>query len=358
MKKLIFSNPMLFGKLAVRAAKWHLQYYLTGRAFPMLSGMYITNACNFKCRSCNIWRNKKKSVVSMPHYKSIIDDLSSLGTFYFSISGGEPLLIADLEERVSYAKSKIPYVHFVSNGYLLDAARAKSIAATGVDEVSISIDGIGATHDRIRGQKGAFDHAVQAVKNLRAFAPRVQVVVNSILSPDTVDDLYKVVALTKELGVLHKFQPINDHPVFDCQESQSAKWSASQKQIAKIDSFVSFLKTQPHVVNTPYFISRISRHFRHLNNDELFDEQCVLPYFFCEFLEDGSVSPCLTGGDWRNTFPTKESGLKSTLSSVGYCREQKKLESCRVCQKNMFVCYLEPRMSYPLPALLTYGLFK
>jgi len=212
MKKLIFSNPMLFGKLAVRAAKWHLQYYLTGRAFPMLSGMYITNACNFKCRSCNIWRNKKKSVVSMPHYKSIIDDPSSLGTFYFSISGGEPLLIADLEERVSYAKSKIPYVHFVSNGYLLDAARAKSIAATGVDEVSISIDGIGATHDRIRGQKGAFDHAVQAVKNLRAFAPRVQVVVNSILSPDTVDDLYKVVALTKELGVLHKFQPIIPQP--------------------------------------------------------------------------------------------------------------------------------------------------
>lgn len=357
MKKLILSNPKLFLALGLRAAKWHLQYYSTGRAFPMLAGMYVTNACNFRCASCNIWRNKKKSTVPLQQFKSIIDDLSSLGTFYFSISGGEPLLLPDFAERISYAKSKIPYVHFVSNGFLLDEAKAKQLASTGVDEVSISIDGLEKTHDRLRGVPGAFGHAVAAVKNLKQFAPRVQIVVNSILSPDTIDDLYRVVALTKELGVLHKFQPINDHPVFECQESQSAKWSANQEQLAKVDSFVSFLKTQPHVVNTPYFLSRVSRHFRRSNNDELFSEDCTIPYFFCEFREDGSVSPCLAASDWKNSFSTKN-GLKQSLASRAYHEEQKKLEKCRVCQKNMFVCYLEPRMSFPFPSLLKYGLFK
>jgi len=226
-----------------------------------------------------------------------------------------------------------------------------------VDEVSISIDGIGKTHDRIRGVAGAFDHAVQAVKNLKQFAPKVQIVVNSILSPDTIGDLYKLVALTKELGVLHKFQPINDHPVFECQESQSAKWSASQAQIEKVEKFLDFAKKQSHIVNTAYFLERIPKHFRRSNNDELFSEDCTLPYFFCEFREDGSVSPCLAASDWKNSFSTKN-GLAQSLASPAYQKEQKQLEKCRVCQKNMFVCYLEPRMSFPFPSLLKYGLFK
>ena len=63
-----------------------------------------------------------------------------------------------------YAKQKIPFVHVVTNGSLLTEEVIAKLAATGVDEISVSIDGLEETHDRIRGEHGAFTKTVATIK--------------------------------------------------------------------------------------------------------------------------------------------------------------------------------------------------
>ncbi|MCL5090678.1 MAG: radical SAM protein [Patescibacteria group bacterium] len=270
MQKLILTSPKRLLGLAFRAIKWHWLFYLKGKSYPLAAGFYITNTCNFRCQMCNIWRNPKKDRISLENFKKIVDDLANMGTYYLSLSGGETLLLPNLEEYLSYAKKKIPYVHFVTNGFLLDEKRAKKIATSGVDEVSISIDGLAKFHDQLRGIKGAFDHAISAINNLKTFAPKVKIVVNSVILPDNIDDLYKVVELTKNMGVLHKFQPLNQHELFENQKTKSKAWKISEKDIVKIKKFIKFLKESKHVANSRYFLSQIPNYFEGKTNQGIF----------------------------------------------------------------------------------------
>ena len=118
-----------------------------------------------------------------------IDALSKMGLIYYSISGGEPTLVKDLPERLKYATNKIPYVHLVTNGSTMTPDLARQLGATGVQEISISIDGLEEFHNTIRGVPNAFQKAWNAIDLLNQYAPRVTISINSILTPYNLNSL-------------------------------------------------------------------------------------------------------------------------------------------------------------------------
>ena len=136
-------------KLLSRILKWHFKYYILGKPSPLIFVLYITTRCNFKCKMCNIWRNPSKQDFDIDKLKLILKEISK-DCYYFGISGGEPLLIPNIFEILTYAKRYIPYIHIVTNGYLIDEDVAKKFAQTKIDEISISIDGLEETHNKIR----------------------------------------------------------------------------------------------------------------------------------------------------------------------------------------------------------------
>src|SRR4030042_23016 len=249
MKKVILKQKHVLGILLKKAASWHFSYYFLKKARPIACGIYVTNRCNLRCQMCNIWRNPQEETIPLASYKKIIDDLKNLGCYYVSLSGGEPLLVSDLDERLIYSKKKIPYLHMVTNGFLLDDAWAKRLAGIGINEVSISLDGLEEKHDAIRGIKGSFTQAWKAIHNLKKYAPKITIVVNSIISPNNISDLYEISRLVRKNNLLHKFQPHNDHPVFDNQKDESAKVRCSREDIEEIKKFIQFILPLDNIVN-------------------------------------------------------------------------------------------------------------
>jgi radical SAM protein with 4Fe4S-binding SPASM domain len=58
-------------------------------------------------------------------------------------------------------------VVFSTNGTLIDEALAAQLAEVGLSYVGISLDGLRATNDRFRGVAGAFDLALQGIRNCK-----------------------------------------------------------------------------------------------------------------------------------------------------------------------------------------------
>jgi GeoRSP system radical SAM/SPASM protein len=86
-----------------------------------------------------------------------------------NFGGGEPLLRKDLLDIATYAHQKGLRVSMNSNGYLLDAERAKSLKAAGFSKVGISLDShLPEVHDRFRGIPGSHAKAVAALAHLQA----------------------------------------------------------------------------------------------------------------------------------------------------------------------------------------------
>jgi heme d1 biosynthesis radical SAM protein NirJ len=98
----------------------------------------------------------------------VMEDLRRFGVPVLVLSGGEPLLRPDIFTVSRRAKELGFYLGLSSNGALIDARMADRIAEIGYDYVGVSLDGIGAVHDRFRRQQGVFDRSLAGIRLLRA----------------------------------------------------------------------------------------------------------------------------------------------------------------------------------------------
>jgi MoaA/NifB/PqqE/SkfB family radical SAM enzyme len=353
MFKVVNKNSL---GLVNKVAKWHFNYYLLGKPSPLVTVVYLTHNCNFKCVMCNFWRDKVRHIMPIDIFKNIVDDVKK-SCYYIDLAGGEPTIVPDLMERLKYASDRIPYVHMVSNGFLINEKRAKQLGETGISEISISIDGIGKTHEEIRGVKDAYDKALNAVKYLQQHAPKVKIVVNTVLGLAPIKEMYQLVDLTEKLGVMHKFQPTMDHPEFNEQHSNAEKKGelTKQKKIEEISKFIKIIRKKKHVANSDYYLAHIPDYFKGQNTSGLFKEKCKTPYFYLEVTDD-QVFPCATPMNWKNGFKLNGIRIRDFYDSKAYKEKQKVCESCTKCSDNMYICYVEPRINFPISSFLKYNL--
>jgi len=135
----------------------------------------ITRTCNLRCVHCynDSGLDKPCQEVSTPQAKAVIDDLASFGVPSILFSGGEPLMRHDLFELIEYAVGKGLRAVISTNGTLIAEDKARRIKELGVSYVGISLDGIGPINDKFRGVSGAFERAVQGIRNCRGAGVRV-----------------------------------------------------------------------------------------------------------------------------------------------------------------------------------------
>ena len=133
-----------------------------------------TKTCNLKCIHC--YANADAGVhdeLSTLEAKNFIEGLGHFKVPVLLFSGGEPLIRDDLFELVDYCKKFNIRPTLSTNGTLITKETARKIRDADVGYVGISIDGIGNDNDRFRGQKGAFELALQGIRNCIDVGQRV-----------------------------------------------------------------------------------------------------------------------------------------------------------------------------------------
>jgi len=258
MKSIILKKKEYFLDLAYRYLKWNLKYFFLGRPSPLSCGIYITNKCNFHCDFCTLWRKQTILTLPLEKAKQIVDALNKLGCFYCSITGGEPLLVNYIFDFLKYVKkSKIRYLHMVTNGYALDKERALQLNQIGLDEISISLDGDEEMHDNHRKTKGAYRQAIEAIENIKKFAPNVSIVLNTILFPENLEQVLNVIKIANDFDVYMKVQPLNRHPLFTSVSIENIQTYAPAKQEKSLKKIIDILCRERCIVNSPAFLTNI-----------------------------------------------------------------------------------------------------
>ncbi|MEX8518273.1 MAG: heme d1 biosynthesis radical SAM protein NirJ [Leptothrix sp. (in: b-proteobacteria)] len=162
----------------------------------------LIRRCNLTCKHCYALSadHEYAGELSTAEVFSVMQDLRGAARVpALILSGGEPLLRPDIFEVALEAKRLGFYTGLSTNGTLIDAALADRITATGFDYVGISLDGIGATHDRFRRLVGAFDRSLAAVRLLQARG--VKVGLRYTMTAMNSDDLPALLQLMQIEGV-------------------------------------------------------------------------------------------------------------------------------------------------------------
>ncbi len=177
----------------------------TALGIPLSAHMDITWRCNERCVHCYL-DHDEPGEMSTDEIKGIIRQLAEAGTFFLSISGGEPLMRRDCFEILEYARSLRFNVKLKTNAVMIGPKEAERLKALGIEQIQISIySHIPEVHDAITKLPGSLRRSLEAIKRLKAHGLKVSI--TNVLMRPNVGDAKAVQKLAKELGVEYVIDP-------------------------------------------------------------------------------------------------------------------------------------------------------
>jgi len=144
------------------------------QARPIYAVWEVTLQCDLACRHCGSRAGHARSdELTTAECLDLVQQMAALGVMEVTLIGGEAYLRDDWTEIVREIRRLGMSATMTSGGRGITAEKARAAWEAGVQSVSISIDGNEATHDRLRGVKGSYRSAFQAMDLLREAGVKV-----------------------------------------------------------------------------------------------------------------------------------------------------------------------------------------
>ena len=148
------------------------------RIKPRVLQMPVTSRCNSRCITCNIWKDQSNPVELNPSdLKKALEDSFFNQVRLVGLNGGEPSTYKKTGELMDalLVLKKLNRVHVISNGIIasrllpmMEIIRSKCNSRGILVYLTISIDGVGEVHNKVRGIPKVFNKTVETIKLIKA----------------------------------------------------------------------------------------------------------------------------------------------------------------------------------------------
>src|ERR671918_2930053 len=140
---------------------------------PTVLHVNVNLRCNTACVMCNIWELKSPHELSLEQFEAIFSDPVYSRVEYVILAGGEPTLRNDLPEIVEVMHKHMPRLKklMIPSNVINRVSVQRQfprIARYCADHhirltLAVSLDGIGETHDKVRGVRGAYAKVMESI---------------------------------------------------------------------------------------------------------------------------------------------------------------------------------------------------
>jgi MoaA/NifB/PqqE/SkfB family radical SAM enzyme len=161
----------------------------------------VTRSCNLACGHCraSALRGPYPGELGTEKCLQLLDEIASVGKPVIILTGGEPLLRADIYDIAAYGNSLGLRMVLATNGTFVTEAVAKKLIDSGIRRVSISLDGPDAdSHDAFRGVPGAFNEALAGIEAMKKAGLEFQI--NTTITQANLTQIKEIHDLAHRLG--------------------------------------------------------------------------------------------------------------------------------------------------------------
>lgn len=139
----------------------------------------LTLACDQHCTHCGSRAGQPRHhELSTLEALEVVKQLAEMGCFECALIGGEAYLHPGFFEVVRALRAAGIRPSMTSGGFGITPTLAEAMVDAGLHTVSISVDGLEATHDLMRATKGSFSAACAALEHLKAAGLRTSSNIN------------------------------------------------------------------------------------------------------------------------------------------------------------------------------------
>ena len=248
-----------------------------------------------------------------------------------TLFGGEPLVNPGIIEMISSVKEAGLRCNMITNGILI-GRMARDLVRSGIDELIVSLDGLGEVHDLMRGKPGTYQkvhHGLEQliVEKLRVGNKHPIVNINTTIWEGNAGHIAQLVPVAGKLGVstitFH-------HPIFVGREDMDRQRALLEKLYGvKNSDFEGFVRETPPQIDVerllreknkiehlhdgvkavfyPNYTEReIRRYYTNLEyTPDSYKSKCVSPWMVTYVFPNGDLRPCLSlGVTLGNVFET------------------------------------------------------
>lgn len=177
----------------------------------------LTERCNARCLHCDIWKNRgQEHSPTLEQWQEVVTDLRRwLGPVFVAFSGGEALLKPWATALVDHAVRCGLFVEHLTHGYWKDQEMIERLALTNAARITVSLDGLGETHNKVRGRDNFFERTSTSIATLQRIRKerslRYVVRLKTVVMSHNVHELANLARFAAVDGTEIFFQPIEQN---------------------------------------------------------------------------------------------------------------------------------------------------
>ncbi len=308
---------------------------------PTVLHINVNLRCNTQCAMCNIWELKSSDQLSPEQLKAVFADPVYARVEYIMLAGGEPTLRHDLPDIVELRHAAMPRLKklLIASNVIHRASVeaqypriARYCVANNIRlSLGVSLDGIGATHDRVRDVKGAFDKVMESIafmKQLQHETPFNMSLDPTIFSMN-VHEMQQLQNLADrlDLPITFQFASVADDYYHNSYRETSLSLDNHDKQ--GLMTFLQHRIAESSLFDAlAYYYEEVVAQTHHPRPRQLpcpFADQGVL------LNPDGSLQYCHNSRPIGNALTQSSSELYFSAQNLAY-RNQVQQEVCPSCQ--------------------------
>ena len=263
----------------------------------------VCDRCNARCVMCHRWRKDGREEISAEKIREVFSGSLFSRVEEVNLHGGEPTLRQDLAEICGIIQAGCPRLKRIwisSNGFgtervtrrAAEILRALDFRKLDRLEINISIDGLGETHDRIRGVPGGFNQCLETVRALLKMSESnpLRVSIGTVIQPWNLPYLDDITELAKSLGVPSFFQPLASDKFFNIRDDNVLAFRNGDK--SALEEFVRE-KLAPGASPTSFYW----RDFLGIAQGRKRKSPCAFDRCVLSLYPTGEILPC-SQEDW------------------------------------------------------------
>jgi radical SAM protein with 4Fe4S-binding SPASM domain len=141
---------------------------------PVYAVWEVTLKCDLACRHCGSRAgHARPDELDTAECLDLVRQIAELGVKEVTLIGGEAYLREDWVEILAAIRRHGMASTITTGGRGVTPELARAAKVAGLGSASVSLDGIGKTHDRLRGVNGSFESAVRTLSLFREAGVRV-----------------------------------------------------------------------------------------------------------------------------------------------------------------------------------------
>lgn len=329
-------------KLKIKNLKLIASYQDELYVNPRLKFLFfeLTDKCNLHCKHCGSnCTSANQNQLSFDSVKKVLDDVAKhldVNEIMVCLTGGEPMLHPDVYKIIYYAKQLGFAVGMNTNGTLINSNTAVKLVDSGIDTISISIDGLEAEHDMFRGLSGSYKKAMNGIDVLKKVGVEPEIV--TVVHKNNIHQLNDLYKIFKKFPI-YQWRLINIEPIGRANQTDLF---LNKEEYIKL---FTFIENKRLTLNNSIDISYGCSHFLGYDKElELRDFyfQCIAGIRVASIASNGDIIACLDierRADLVQGNIYKDSFSDIWINKFKEFRHNKAIESkiCKNC-KFMNVC--------------------